>query len=436
MKNEKDLDRLFSALRNETPEISFDEVSSQFRKNADSGFPRIQLKKSQWFTLKNFLIMVTLILTAGMTFLFMMNPSEQVNEITNEIQVNEKRDTVQTELVTVKKEILLPSFPERRVPVYSNENDKASAYLQPVITVDTNEQVKGTFTHTIRKEVYGERYVFPKLTEDEIDENNKQKRSMLKALEKTDKREYAFIPSGKLDKKDSNVSVNAFYMQRTEVSNLEYRTFLFDLLIQGRKDEFLLAKPDQQKWTELFGSSNQSMEDLYFTHTAYNDYPVVNVSREGAEMYCKWLREEVNKVLKEKDKPGFQAIRLPLRDEWIYAASSGGKTDFFPWNGERTINDKGIYLANYRPFVDRYYDDGGFYPVDVMSYPPNGFGLYNMAGNVAEMVYESSSRKSPGTAGGGWLSDEEELHLFGTDAYAGVVTPHPNIGFRVVFSHL
>jgi hypothetical protein len=152
------------------------------------------------------------------------------------------------------------------------------------------------------------------LSEEEIVTNEKQKRTMLKALEKTDKNSYAFIPSGVLKNGDSSKSINAFYMQRKEVTNLEYRTFLFDLLIQDRKDDFLKAKPDQAKWTQLPGESyNQPMEQQYFSHPAYNDYPVVNVSKEGAELYCQWLFTEANEFLREKKKPEIQKIRLPLR---------------------------------------------------------------------------------------------------------------------------
>jgi hypothetical protein len=163
--------------------------------------------------------------------------------------------------------------------------------------------VSDNFTNVIHKEVIGEPYVFPKLSEEEIVTNEKQKRTMLKALEKTDKNNYAFIPSGVLKNGDSTVSINAFYMQRKEVTNLEYRTFLFDLLIQDRKDDFLKAKPDQAQWTQMPGQSyNEPMEQQYFSHPAYNDYPVVNVSREGAELYCQWLFTEANAFLREKKK--------------------------------------------------------------------------------------------------------------------------------------
>ena len=84
---------------------------------------------------------------------------------------------------------------------------------------------------------------------------------MLKALEKLDRKVYSFLVSGSFDFNGKMTSVQAFIIQKTEVSNLEYRTFLFDLLIQGRKDEFLKAKPDQAMWTKLLGEFNKPMEE-------------------------------------------------------------------------------------------------------------------------------------------------------------------------------
>ena len=55
-----------------------------------------------------------------------------------------------------------------------------------------------------------------------------------------------------------------------------------------------------------------------------------------------------------------------------------------------------------------------------------------MSGNVAEMVYEDLSSKIPGTAGGGWLSNSEQIKILAPDKYAGEVTPNPCIGFRVL----
>lgn len=435
MKSEKDLDRLFDALRNQPPIISADEICHDFRTHADTNIRKTQLKKSQVFTLKIFLVMMTLITVITIPVLI-VNSNSEFNQLANRMCAFENRtQQILSEATITQNESDTSSFLSYRTPIYNEHSYQEYDYLQPTISADSNEHISGTFTNVIHKKVEGQPYVFPKLSDEEVALNDKQKRNMLKALEKTDKNNYAFIPAGVLKNGDSAVSINAFYMQRKEVTNLEYRTFLFDLLIQDRKDDFLKAKPDQAKWTQLQGDwYNVPMEQQYFSHPAYNDYPVVNVSREGAELYCKWLLTEANEFLRERKKPEIQKVRLPFRSEWIYAASAGGKTTKYPWLGEHVRNSDGCYLANYLPSKENYYEDGGCYTVKVSSYLPNEFGLFNMSGNVAEIVYNDPSAKSCGTAGGGWMSSEQELQLNGSDAHANFKEAHPNVGFRIVFS--
>ncbi len=282
-----------------------------------------------------------------------------------------------------------------------------------------------------------EPYIFPKLTEIEIKATQKQKKAMLKALEKMDKKNYAFIPSGSMDYNGKTVSIQSFIMQKTEVSNLEYRTFLFDLLIQNRKEEFLRAKPDQQQWSLIVGPENSTMdplEEMYFSHLAYNNYPAVNISREGAEMYCKWIKDELNKYAENDKIQHYNPIRIPSKVEWIYAASGGGLDFPYPWTGQFLRNSDGCYLANFKPSVNGFLEDGGLFTVAVNSYDSNRLGIFNLSGNAAEMVYNDIQSKSAGTAGGSWMNSAEELKILGPDPYAGITSPHPCIGFRVVMT--
>lgn len=90
----------------------------------------------------------------------------------------------------------------------------------------------------------------PELTDKEIAANNKRKRKMIKALAKRDKNYYAYVPSGTTRYRGKVYSVQAFFMQKKEVTNLEYRTFLNDLIIQGRIEDYKKAYPETFQWTK------------------------------------------------------------------------------------------------------------------------------------------------------------------------------------------
>ena len=76
--------------------------------------------------------------------------------------------------------------------------------------------------------------------------------------------------------------------------------------------------------------------------------------------------------------------RLPSESEWEYAARGGLTNSMFPWGSPYLRNKKGCLLANFKPARGNYIEDGGFYTVPVDAYWANQYGLYNMAGNVAE----------------------------------------------------
>ncbi|MNV50122.1 Formylglycine-generating sulfatase enzyme [compost metagenome] len=263
---------------------------------------------------------------------------------------------------------------------------------------------------------------------------------MLKALQKHDKDSYAYIPSGSFDYNGQTVSVQAFYMGTTEVTNFEYRTFLFDLLIQNKKDEFLHAKPNQEQWNNLFDGKLSPYAEHYFSDKAYDEFPVVNISRTGAELYCRWLSEELRKFVGEKKEDTYNDVRLPLRVEWVKAASNEGKMLPYPWGGPYLRNSRGLLLANYTldtAEVKRFnIGPNKDLTAPSRSYFANEYGLYNLSGNVAEIVYENTDKTEPGTAGGSWKSNQEEVKIYAPDPYKGSVSPQPTIGFRVVSTYL
>ena len=118
------------------------------------------------------------------------------------------------------------------------------------------------------------------------------------------------------------------------------------------------------------------------------DHPMVKVTWDEAQSYCQWA-----------------GGRLPTEAEWEYAARGGLAGTRYPWGGERSHD-----MANY-------WRSGGFdrwkYTAPVASFPANGFGLFDMAGNVYE-----------------WTADWYDLHYY--DRSPEVDPPGPSSGRRRV----
>lgn len=257
---------------------------------------------------------------------------------------------------------------------------------------------------------------------------------------------FAFVPMGSILVDTSVVSVQAFFISKYEVSNLQYRTFLADLKAQGDTSSYRIAMIDSTKWRSK-NAYNDPYVELYFRHPAYDNYPVVNVSREGAELYCQWLTKKY-----ELSNPGLKTqFRLPYREEWIMAASAGHHLADYPWGGPYLRCAKGGYLCNfknygaesihYNPETEKYeiVPNGGLGVVGtvsdvaditapVASYAPNDYGIYNMSGNVAEMVQQIGI-----AVGGSWNSTGYDVRIASTMNFT---SPSPYVGFRPVITYL
>jgi gliding motility-associated lipoprotein GldK len=143
--------------------------------------------------------------------------------------------------------------------------------------------------------------------------------------------------------------------------------------------------PDTLCWIADFTYSfNEPWTEMYFWHPGYDEYPVVGVNWKQATAFCVWRTQLLNNYLKSKGEPEVMQYRLPSEAEWEYASRGGLENAIYPWGGLYTRNDKGCFLANFKPLRGRYSDDGGAKAMSVASYAPNDFGLYDMAGNLAE----------------------------------------------------
>lgn len=152
------------------------------------------------------------------------------------------------------------------------------------------------------------------------------------------------------------------------------------------KHEIIEVYPDTTVWIRDFNYSyNDPMHQDYFYHKAYEDYPVVGINWDQANAFCVWRTKKKNDFLKSKrNSTTVPYFRLPTEAEWEYAARGGLNYATYPWGGPYTTSDRGCFLANFKPARGDYAVDGALYTMEAKSYNPNDYGLYNMAGNVAE----------------------------------------------------
>ena len=219
--------------------------------------------------------------------------------------------------------------------------------------------------------------------------------------------------------------------------------------------------PDTLCWVADFTYSyNEPMTTMYFWHPAYDNYPVVGVTWKQATAFCIWRTKYLNDALQRNGRYFVHDYRLPTESEWEYAARGGLDLSMYPWGGMYTRNYKGCFLANFKPLRGNYADDGGVTTMKVGSFEPNEWGLYDMAGNVADWTanaYDESayifthdlnpdykynakpddppSMKRKVIRGGSWKDIAYYLQC-GTRSYEYQDTAKSYIGFRCVRTYL
>jgi len=239
------------------------------------------------------------------------------------------------------------------------------------------------------------------------------------------------------------ISFNPFYISRYEVSNLQYRQFYTEVSYLMTEEEKEKIACDSLGWRSAL-TYCQPMVEYYYRHPAYNNYPAVNIPYEGAVKYCDWLQQKL-----QKDNPDYEIeIKLPEKNQWIWAAMGGRSQAMFPWGNYYLRNKKGEFMCNFKRVGDgaiyrnrltgkpevaegnfELSGTGGlseraFYTAEVKSFYPNDYGLYNMCGNAAEMVNEKSI-----AMGGSWDDYGGDVKIRAESKYKG---PLPTVGFRPI----
>jgi len=302
----------------------------------------------------------------------------------------------------------------------------------------------------------------------------------------------AFIPMGSFDFNGETISVQAFYAQSTEVTNIQWLLFLNYLIDNKKEDELQVCIPDDKKWgykmshetdeyqakldkkyrkisslipfSKKFIRTN-NLKELKLT--SFASQPIVGISYKAALLYADWLTRIYG---------ASNAFRIPTETEWEYMARGGLKLNPFPWGGPYARNSKGAFLANFlssdlyyelsldftnqdmsniknhtdynTDSLEKYYSlkyktnqnlrytkldtSLKYLPVKMMPvayYPPNNYGLYNVSGNAAEMVYNKNYTK-----GGSWASPAYYIQVDKREKWNQ--KPSDCVGFRMVQTYL
>ncbi|HBN06576.1 MAG TPA: gliding motility-associated lipoprotein [Bacteroidales bacterium] len=227
------------------------------------------------------------------------------------------------------------------------------------------------------------------------------------------------------------------------------------------KREVINVYPDTLAWMHDYAYSyNDNLTRNYFSHPAYDDYPVVGITYRQAKAFSIWRTFMMNNYLEGQGYSRMEEFRLPTEAEWEYAAKGGAPGAAYPWGGPYVRNGKGCFIANYKPMRGNYDVDGGVLPVIVAHYAPNDFGLYDMAGNVSEWCedsfnessynfahdlnqfagYQATDEDSPQMKrkvirGGSW-KDQKHFIQTATRAYEYQDSGKSYLGFRCVQSYL
>lgn len=228
------------------------------------------------------------------------------------------------------------------------------------------------------------------------------------------------------DNMERTVSIANFYMDETEITNNDYREFLFDMKKKVSADSLLKLEPKESVWSGAM-SFNDLYQTYYFRFPGFNFYPVAGVSWNQAHTYAKWRTEYVQDLARKEREidstftknqliergVAMPDFRLPNEAEWEYAAKAMIGTQYmdenqengriYPWDGRGLRNPynvkknakQGDFLANFKRGRGDYggisgtkRNDGEILPTNVYDMVPNDFGLYHMAGNMNEWVYD------------------------------------------------